>query len=78
MIAGSNATTQPTSTISPDDPQRDLTVARPDEDQALPHLGIVGDTYTILVSGDDTAGRYCLIDMYVPPGGGPGPHPARF
>ncbi|MGI8508594.1 MAG: cupin domain-containing protein [Gemmatimonadaceae bacterium] len=78
MIAGSNTTTQPASTIPPDDPQRDLTVARRDEDQALPHLGIVGDTYTILVSGNDTAGRYCLIDMYVPPGGGPGPHRHDF
>ena len=35
---------------------------------------MVGDTYTILLSGEDTDGRYCLIDMLVPPGGGPGPH----
>src|SRR5205807_8272742 len=33
------------------------------------HLGVVGDTYTILLSGTDTAGQLCLIDMYVPPGG---------
>ena len=55
--------------IPPDDPSRELTVARPDEDQSLPHIGLVGDTYTILVTGDDTAGRYTLIDMHVPPGG---------
>jgi quercetin dioxygenase-like cupin family protein len=29
---------------------------------------------TILVSGKDSAGRYCLIDMHVPAGGGPVPH----
>jgi quercetin dioxygenase-like cupin family protein len=35
---------------------------------------VVGDTYTVLLSGDDTGGRFTLIDMYVPPGGGPLPH----
>jgi len=30
------------------------------------------------ISGDDTKGRYCLIDMHVPPGGGPPPHRPRF
>jgi len=45
---------------------------------SLLHLGVVGDTYTILLSGDDTAGRFCLIDMYVPPGGGPPPHRHHF
>jgi quercetin dioxygenase-like cupin family protein len=38
----------------------------------------MGDTYTILVTGNDTAGRFCLIDMYVPPGGGPPPHRHNF
>jgi quercetin dioxygenase-like cupin family protein len=61
-----------------DDPGRGLVVARPETDQTLPHIGIVGDTYTILLSGADTAGRYCLIDMFVPPGGGPGPHRHDF
>ena len=64
--------------IRPDDPSRGLTVARPDEDQALPHIGLAGDTYTILVTGEDTAGRYTLIDMHVPPGGGPPPHRHDF
>lgn len=68
----------PPRTIPPDDPARRLVVARPDQDQSLPHLGLVGDTYTILVAGSDTAGRYTLIDMHVPPGGGPPPHRHDF
>ena len=64
--------------IPPDDLSRTLTVARPDQDQSLPHLGLVGDTYTILVTGQDTAGKYTLIDMHVPPGGGPAAAPARL
>lgn len=67
-----------TPSIPPDDPSRNLTVARPDRDQSLPHLGLVGDTYTILVSGKDTNGIYTLIDMHVPPGGGPPPHRHDF
>jgi hypothetical protein len=39
---------------------------------------MVGDTYTILLSSNDTAARYCLIDMHVPTGGGPGPHRHDF
>ena len=30
------------------------TVACPDQDEHLPHIGLVGDTYTILVAGADT------------------------
>src|SRR4030081_1116219 len=64
--------------IPADDPGRVLTHVSPDTDDFLPHLGVVGDTYTILVSGADTAGRYTLIDMHVPPGGGPPPHRHDF
>lgn len=64
--------------VPPDDPARRLTVARPDQDQRLPHLGLVGDTYTILITGGDTNGAYTLIDMHVPPGGGPPPHRHDF
>ena len=64
--------------IPPDDLNRRLTVARPNQDATLPHLGLVGDTYTILIKGDDTAGKYTLIDMLVPPGGGPPPHRHDF
>jgi len=55
-----------------------LTLARPDNDQTLPHIGLVGDTYTITVSGDETNGRFCVIDMHIPPGGGPAPHRHDF
>jgi hypothetical protein len=64
--------------VPADDPGRVLTHVSPDTDDSLPHLGVVGDTYTILVSGADTAGRYTLIDMHVPPGGGPPPHRHDF
>jgi quercetin dioxygenase-like cupin family protein len=64
--------------IPPDDLSRKLAVARPDADQSLPHIGLVGDTYTILVSGQQTDGKYTLIDMHVPPGGGPPPHRHDF
>ena len=64
--------------VPPDDLRRRLAVARPDTDQPLLHLGIGSGTYTILVSGRETAGRYALIDMHVPPGGGPPPHRHDF
>jgi quercetin dioxygenase-like cupin family protein len=64
--------------VPPDDPARPLTIARPNDDQGLPHIGLVGDTYTITVSGEDTNGRFCVIDMHVPPGGGPPPHRHDF
>ena len=70
--------TTETPAIPPDDLSRNLTIARPDEDETLPHIGLAGDTYTILLTGKDTAGRYCLIDMRVPPGGGPPPHRHDF
>ncbi len=71
-------TSQPLSPLPPDDRSRNLVLARPDEDESLPHIGMVGDTYTILLSGDDTDGRFCLIDMLIPPGGGPAPHRHDF
>jgi quercetin dioxygenase-like cupin family protein len=55
-----------------------LTLAQPDKDQNLPHIGLVGDTYTITVTGDETDGRFCVIDMHIPPGGGPPPHRHDF
>jgi quercetin dioxygenase-like cupin family protein len=64
--------------LPPDDLQRISKVVNPDSDPNLPHIGLVGDTYTIVLLGNDTNGRYCLIDMHVPPGGGPPPHRHDF
>jgi quercetin dioxygenase-like cupin family protein len=52
-------------------------VSRADDHNAQ-HIGLVGDTYTNLLTGKDTAGRFCLIDMHVPPSGGPPPHRHDF
>jgi len=60
-----------------DDIARALTLAFADSPN-LPHIGLVGDTYTTLLSGKDTAGRFCLIDMHIPPNGGPPPHRHDF
>ena len=72
------SSTHPTPAIPADDQSRGLRIARPNDDPHLRHIGLVGDTYTILLSGQDTAGRYCLIDMHIPPGGGPPPHRHDF
>jgi quercetin dioxygenase-like cupin family protein len=77
MDQNPHPTSAPASTIPPDDPSRKLTVARP-EDPQLPRVAVAGGIYTILVSGEDTVGRYCQIEMLVPPGGGPPPHRHNF
>ena len=62
--------------LPPDDLNRAFVKANGDETQE--HLGVAGNTYTILLSGKDTGGRFCLIDMHIPPGGGPPPHRHDF
>ena len=37
-------------------------------------FSVVGDTYRLIVTGEQTGGAYAVIDMRVPPQGGPGPH----
>lgn len=37
-------------------------------------ISVVGDTYRILISGQQTGGAFACIDMLIPSGGGPGPH----
>jgi quercetin dioxygenase-like cupin family protein len=73
-----STTTEPSSaSIPPDNMNNKLTVASPD-DPKMRHISVAGGTYTILVAGEETGGRYCLIDMLVPPGGGPPPHRHDF
>ncbi len=67
----------PGNLIPADDPNRQLSVIDLD-DPKLRHVAVVGDTYTILLGGAETAGKYCLIEMIVPQGGGPGPHRHDF
>lgn len=61
--------------LSPDDLSRNLAMGQAEN---LPHIGLVGDTYTITVTGEDTHGRFCVIDMHIPPGGGPPLHRHDF
>jgi quercetin dioxygenase-like cupin family protein len=63
------------SALPADDLKRTLKLAQPEK---LPHIGLVGDTYTVTVSGEDTNGRFCVVDMHIPPGGGPGLHRHDF
>jgi quercetin dioxygenase-like cupin family protein len=72
----STTSPQPAAPLAPDDPRRVLTLVQADREPE--HLGIVGDTYTILLPGEATAGRFTLIDMHIPPGGGPPPHRHDF
>lgn len=37
-------------------------------------LSVVGDSYRLVITGKETKGAYAVIDMLIPPGGGPGPH----
>ena len=77
MTDSAKSSPQPEAVVPADDQQRKLTVAYPDSPK-MRHVSIAGDTYTILVSGVETAGRYCLIDMHVPAGGGPPLHRHNF
>lgn len=37
-------------------------------------LSVAGNSYRIFISGEQTNGKYAVIDMLVLPDGGPGPH----
>jgi quercetin dioxygenase-like cupin family protein len=39
-----------------------------------PIVSVMGDTYRIVIGSEQTNGVYTLIDMLIPPKGGPGPH----
>ena len=38
------------------------------------NISMVGDTYRIIITGKQTGGDFSVVDMLVPPNGGPGPH----
>jgi len=76
-MSDSEKKTQSAVTIPADDLSRDLIVINSD-DQDASHIGLVGDTYTILVAEKNTAGHFSLIDMHIPPGGGPPAHRHDF
>jgi quercetin dioxygenase-like cupin family protein len=78
MRSNTSITESSGATIPADDLGRNMTVAAPDKENGHPHVGVVGDTYTILLTGKDTGGRFCLIDMHIPPGGGPPSHRHNF
>ena len=42
--------------------------------QEGPSISVVGDTYRIVIGSEQTNGAYALIDMLIPPRGGPPPH----
>lgn len=67
-----------TSPLPADDPACTSVVARPGAEGGLRHVSVAGDTYTILLDGRQTNGRYCLVDMHIPQNGGPPPHRHDF
>ena len=42
--------------------------------QEGPSISVVGDTYRIIVDGEQTNNAYSLVDMLIPTKGGPPPH----
>lgn len=46
-------------------------IRRPGEGRTI---GVVGDVYRFLATGDETDGKYAMFEAVVPPGGGPPPH----
>jgi quercetin dioxygenase-like cupin family protein len=67
----------PAAPLPPDDPTRHGVHVNADT-PGLRHISLVGNTYTVLVSGEDTRDAYTLIDMTVRQGGGPPPHRHDF
>jgi mannose-6-phosphate isomerase-like protein (cupin superfamily) len=68
----------PNAPLPPDDPARALVIVPPPDSDGLRHLAIAGGIYTIILPGADTAGRFSVVEMRVPPGGGPPPHRHDF
>ena len=47
------------------------TIRKPHEGR---RIGVVGDVYRFLATGEETDGKYATIEAIVPPGSGPPPH----
>lgn len=47
------------------------TIRKPNEGR---RIGVVGDVYRFLATGEDTDGKYATFEAIVPPGNGPPPH----
>lgn len=47
------------------------TIRKPAEGR---RIGVVGDIYRFLATGEETGGRYATFEAMVPPGSGPPPH----
>lgn len=62
---------QPSTNKSMETITNQLITVSPEEGQTL---SVVGDTYRLMVTGQQTGGDYAMIEMLVPPGSGPGPH----
>jgi mannose-6-phosphate isomerase-like protein (cupin superfamily) len=50
---------------------REPVFRRPNEGRTI---GVVGDVYRFLATGEETNGKYAICEALVPPGGGPPPH----
>lgn len=50
---------------------RQATIRKPNEGR---RIGIVGDVYRFLATGEDTNGKFATFEAIVPPGSGPPPH----
>jgi len=77
MTAQAQTHAQPSPAIPADNPDRKLAVADPNSPNSR-FIAIAGGVYTILLTGEETGGRYCLIEMQVPPNAGPPPHRHDF
>lgn len=64
-------------TIPDDDLARTLTIVDADH-PAGGWISLAGNSYSMLITGEQTAGAYCLIEMRIPDGGGPPPHRHDF
>jgi quercetin dioxygenase-like cupin family protein len=73
-----NAPSQPASALPPDNLKREVRIADADGPN-MRHIAVpFGDTYTILVTGDESGGRYSLIDMHIAADAGPPQHRHDF